>query len=106
MSRKNQVYTNELKLAVVQAYLRGEGSYQSVTDTYGIKNSSQVKDWVKKFNKVGSIEAFRRLPSQGSGAKGVSNPLKGKRIHFNSVEEERDYYKAQVEYLKKQFPNL
>jgi len=42
----------------------------------------------------------------GRGEKGITNPLKGKNIHFNSVEEERDYYKAQVEYLKKQYPNL
>ncbi|TSI06530.1 transposase, partial [Lysinibacillus sp. BW-2-10] len=44
--------------------------------------------------------------STGSGAKGVKNPLKGKRVHFKDIEEERDYYKAQVEYLKKQYPNL
>ncbi|MGA4467157.1 hypothetical protein ACPA2L_32205 [Bacillus bombysepticus] len=29
-------------------------------------------------------------------------PLKGKRIHFKTTEEKRDYYKAQVEYLKKE----
>ncbi len=61
--------------------------------------------WVKKFKEVGLIEAFNRLPSAGSRAKGVKNPLKGKRVHFKDVEEERDYYKAQV-YLKKQYPNL
>nr|WLE91118.1 hypothetical protein GGBNIMDK_00149 [Bacillus cereus] len=38
--------------------------------------------------------------------KGISHSLKGKRIHFKTVEEERAYYKAQVEYLKKQYPNL
>jgi hypothetical protein len=37
----------------------------------------------------------------------VPNPLKGRpRTKFKSVEEERDYLKAQVEYLKKQYPNL
>ncbi|SPT76307.1 transposase [Bacillus cereus] len=38
--------------------------------------------------------------------KGISNPLKGKRIHFKTIEKERDYYKAQGEYKKKQYPNL
>ena len=35
------------------------------------------------------------------------NPLKGRpRTVFGSVEEERDYLKAQVDYLKKRYPNL
>ncbi|CAM3590053.1 Transposase [Marinicrinis lubricantis] len=79
---------------------------QKIADKYEIRNVSQVKAWVKKFKEVKSIEAFNRLPSTGSGAKGVKNPLKGKRVHFKDIEEERDYYKAQVEYLKKQYPNL
>ena len=37
---------------------------------------------------------------ENNKTKGIPNPLKGKRIHFKTVEEERDYYKAQVEYLK------
>ena len=106
MSRKNNTYSNELKLEIVQTYLAGEESMQTIANKYKIRNVSQVKAWVKKFREVESIEAFNRLPSTGSGAKGVKNPLKGKRVHFKDVEEERDYYKAQVEYLKKQYPHL
>ncbi|SCZ11713.1 Helix-turn-helix domain-containing protein [Lysinibacillus sp. TC-37] len=95
-----------MKLEVVQAYLKGNERPQKIAEKYGIQNRSQVVAWVKKFKEMGSIKAFNRLPSVGSGAKGVKNPLKGKRVHFKDVEEERDYYKAQVEYLKKQYPNL
>ncbi|OAB38895.1 hypothetical protein PMSD_06030, partial [Paenibacillus macquariensis subsp. defensor] len=39
--------------------------------------------------------------------KGQSNPLKGRSGKvFETVEEERDYLKAQVDYLKKRYPNL
>ncbi|MEE3808689.1 transposase [Lysinibacillus fusiformis] len=106
MSRKNNTYSNELKLEVAQAYLAGEVSMQKVVEKYEIRNVSQVKVWLRKFKEVESIEAFNRLPSSGSGAKDVKNPFKGKRIHFKDIEEERDYYKAQIEYLKKQYPNL
>ncbi|MCC9089607.1 hypothetical protein [Bacillus pumilus] len=35
------------------------------------------------------------------------NPFSGRpKLTFKSVEEERDYLKAQVEYLKKRYPNL
>lgn len=88
MSRKNNTYSNELKLEIVQAYLTSNESMQKIADRYDIRHVSQVKAWVKKFKEV------------------ESNPLKGKRTHFKTVEEERDYYKAQVEYLKKQYPNL
>ncbi|QIC49610.1 transposase [Lysinibacillus sphaericus] len=106
MSRKNNTYSNELKLEVIQAYLAGEESMQKIAEKYEIRNVSQVKVWVRKFKEVGSIDAFNCLPSAGSGSKGVKNPLKGKRIHFKDIEEERDYYKAQLDYLKKQYPNL
>lgn len=100
MARKNLTYSKELILEVVHSYLAGEGTMNEIAKKYGVKNVSQVTVWVKKYKEVSSIEAFQRLTSTGFGAKGVKNPLKGKRIHFKSVEEERDYYKAQVEYLK------
>ncbi|MED4078208.1 helix-turn-helix domain-containing protein [Lysinibacillus fusiformis] len=96
MSRKNNTYPTELKLEVVQAYLAGEESMQKIAEKYEIRNVSQVKVWVREFKEVESIDAFNRLPSAGSGAKGIKNPLKGKRIHFKDIEEERDYYKARI----------
>ena len=51
----------------------------------------------EKYKERGEITDTR---GENNKTKGIPNPLKGKRIHFKTVEEERDYYKAQVEYLK------
>jgi len=37
MARKNQVYSNELKLEVVQAYLKGNESPQKIAEEYDIR---------------------------------------------------------------------
>lgn len=71
---------------------------QKIAEKYEIRNVSQVKVWIRKLKEVESIEAFNPLPSSEAGAKGVKNPLKGKRTHFKDIEEERDYYKAQIKY--------
>jgi len=40
-------------------------------------------------------------------AEQTTNPLTGHpRTIFSTIEEERDYLKAQVDYLKKRYPNL
>lgn len=98
MSRINNSYSKEFKLQVVQSYLNSEDSYVTTAKKFNLRSKTQVERWVQKYKEVGSLEAFDRLPSSGSGTKGVKNPLKGKRVHFKNVEEERDYYKAQVEY--------
>ncbi|MGX5373571.1 transposase [Bacillus cereus] len=96
-------YSNEIKLSAIQRYLNGEGSYGMIAEKYQIRSSTQLKNWVKKYKEYGKITDTR---GKNSGTKCIPNPSKGKRVHFNTVEEERDYYKAQVEYLKKQYPNL
>ncbi|MGE7997627.1 transposase [Lysinibacillus sp. NPDC093190] len=91
MSRTNKVYSTEFKVKVVRAYLNGEGSYRTLANQYGIRSSTQLKQWVKIFQEAGSTETFERI---SAGAKGVKNHLKGKRIHFKSVEEESDYFSS------------
>lgn len=92
-----QSYTDEFKLNAVMKYINGSKSYKVLAEELGIRNCTQLKVWVKKWKNGQSFD------ERG----GVSNPLKGRsRTKFKSVEEERDYLRAQVEYLKKQYPNL
>ncbi|WP_026693102.1 helix-turn-helix domain-containing protein [Peribacillus kribbensis] len=98
MAKKGQTfqkYTEEFKLKAVDMYMNGEGSYDSLSAHLGLRSPTQLKNWVNK------IEEGKKLSDQRG--KLATGRLKTK---FQSVEEERDYYKAQVEYLKKQYPNL
>jgi transposase len=101
--RTNQKYTEEFKIRAVKLYKEGNKSYKTLSEELGLRSSSQLKKWVKKFNQGESFEDLRGRASSNTD----SNPLKGRpKTNFKSIEEERDYYKAQVEYLKKQYPNL
>jgi transposase-like protein len=92
-----QQYTEEFKETAVQTYLEGVASYRTVAEEMGIRSCTQLKVWVRKWR---DGEAF-------DIRKGTSNPFKGRpRKTFDTVEEERDYLKAQVDYLKKRYPNL
>ncbi|WP_404823835.1 transposase [Paenibacillus rhizovicinus] len=101
MAKKGQTfqsYTEEFKLKAVRAYVGGSASYKVIAEQEGIRNCSQLKVWVKKWK---NGEAFDERKGH------EQNPLKGRpRTVFGSVEEERDYLKAQVNYLKKRYPNL
>lgn len=100
MAKKGQQfnrYTDEFKLNAVMKYINGSKSYKVMADELGILNCSQLKVWVKKWKNGQPFDE----------RSGVTNPLKGRlRNKFKSVEEERDYLKAQVVFLKKQYPNL
>jgi transposase len=101
---KFQTYSEEFKIQVVQSYLNNEGSQSAIAKKYGLKSKTQLMDWVRKYQDTGGISDSR---GKSSGNKGLKNPLKGRpRTKFDSVEEELEYYKAQVAYLKKQYPNL
>ncbi|HDR4901691.1 TPA: transposase [Bacillus cereus] len=90
-------YLEELKLSAVQSYLNGEGSYNMIKEKYQIRSSTQLKNWVEKYKECGESSDTH---GKNGGIKGIPNPLKGKRVYFRTIEVERDYYKAKVEYLK------
>ena len=49
-AKKNNHYSKELKQIVVFAYLNGEGTYEKLTEKYGLRNVAQAKAWVDKYN--------------------------------------------------------
>lgn len=51
--RKNNRYPREFKLRVVEAYLRGEGDYKALALEHGVRNSVQIRDWVKRYREGG-----------------------------------------------------
>ncbi|MGY1423448.1 transposase [Bacillus cereus] len=57
MSRKNNVYSDELKLQVVQSYLNGEGGYLKIASQYGLKSKTQVENWVKWYKENGTVNS-------------------------------------------------
>ena len=44
-------YDFEFKKKVVEAYLRGEGGYQTLSKKYGLKSTRQIGYWVKAYKK-------------------------------------------------------
>jgi transposase len=57
-SRKNDAYSFEKKLYVVELYLSIEVSYQELALKEGITNPSMIVNWVNRF-RVAAPEALR-----------------------------------------------
>ena len=52
-SRKNDIYSFEKKLSVVESYLSSEISYQDLALQEGITNPSMIVNWVNRFRAAG-----------------------------------------------------
>ncbi len=52
-SRKNDIYSFEKKLSVVELYLSGEVSYQDLALQEGINNPALISNWVRLFRVAG-----------------------------------------------------
>lgn len=86
-------YSEEIKREAVRLYLEEGMGYVAVAQQLGLRSKTQVKAWVKRHNEGKSFEDERLRP-----------PVKPN--HFNSIEEELEFYKMENAYLKKQNPNL
>jgi len=91
--RTNSSYSEELKMQAVQLALEGNISYREVARQLDIRNKTQVEVWVKRFREGQPLQ-------QEIVRKGRT------RTKFASVEEEMAYLRAEIEYLKKRYPNL
>ena len=60
---KNKYYDDKTKANAVKDYLSGEGSYENIRIKYGLRSSSQLKQWIVKYN---SHEESKKLYSGGN----------------------------------------
>ena len=62
----NRVYSIETKMQAVEDYLSGKGSQREITAKYGIRDRTQLRQWIKVYN---SGRGFRQKMSGGSRMK-------------------------------------
>ena len=105
VKRKNTKYTLEFKLNVVNLYLTGEMSYQSLANNLKINDPSIITRWVKDFREKG-IEGLKPK-KRGRPLKMEKTPEKSKDIKSESSaqltnEEDNSLNEAQLkEKIKK-----
>ena len=110
VSRKNNSYSLDLKLNVVDLYLTGEMSYQSLAKEFKINNPSMIARWVKEFRDEG-IEGLKskkrgrpsNMPNtdENKKIKNKSNKTKKELSELEKLREENYYLQMEVEILKK-----
>jgi transposase-like protein len=62
--RRNKRYSKELKQEAVQAYIRGEGSYEVLRKRFGLLSTKQLRDWVKWDNGHKEFKERRRAGTE------------------------------------------
>ncbi len=105
VSRRNNNYSLEFKLNVVNLYLTGEMSYQSLSNEIKINNPSIITRWVNEYRKKG-IEGLK-AKKRGRPSKMAKIPDKSKDINIElsaqlTTEEDNSLNEAQLkEKIKK-----
>jgi transposase-like protein len=54
--KHNKYYSQEIKLAAVNDYLRGTESMQTIAARYGLRSRNQLQNWIKAYNTHGEIK--------------------------------------------------
>ena len=105
VKRENRQYTLEFKLNVLNLYLPGEMSYQSLANNLKINNPSIITRWVNEYRKKG-IEGLK-AKKRGRPSKMAKIPDKSKDINIElsaqlTTEEDNSLNEAQLkEKIKK-----
>ena len=74
---RNTVYSSELKAQAVREYIKGNLSQREIAAKYGLRSTSQIRDWIKVYN---SGRNFERQMSGGSRMKQGRETTQEKRI--------------------------
>lgn len=90
--RRNKKYCKELKLEAVQAYLKGEGSYEALRKKYGLLSTKQLRNWVKWYNGHKEFKERREAGTEIYMTKGrkTTQEERGEIVAF-CIENGKDY---------------
>ena len=102
VKRENTQYTLEFKLNVVNLYLTGEMSYQSLANELKISNPSMIARWVKEFREEGT-EGLK-TKKRGRPSKMSKSPKKSKDTKIESsaqLTNEEDNYLNEAQLKEK-----
>jgi len=72
---KNKHYSHECKAQAVTAYLNQEGSLTVICQRFGLRSSTQLRTWIKRYNSHEELKA--------SGTGGFSIMTKGRKTTFD-----------------------
>ena len=61
--RRNNVYSEEIRIKAVKDYQNGQGSLVEISSKYGIRDTRQLRNWIKVYN---SGRGFQRKMTGGS----------------------------------------
>jgi len=87
-SRKNETYSFEFKLHVVELYLSTEVSYQELALSVGINNPPLITKWVNDF-RIAGPDALR--PKRKGRRSKVSKPKESQLINTENVSDNSKY---------------
>lgn len=96
------VYSNEVKWAVVKDKMSGQFTNQEIMEKYGIKNVSQIKTWMKWYreNQVHRFDQpIGKQYSYGHGPDSSSDEEKKER-QMNHLKQENEILKKYLEIEK------
>jgi transposase-like protein len=94
-AKTHQHFDLDFKIKLVTLYLEGEGSQTGLAKKYGIKDSRQLRRWLKKYQNG-------ELTEKGVDKRGHNSNKCGRtKRKFTSMEEELKYLRLENQYLKK-----
>lgn len=109
-SRKNNVYTFDFKLHVVELYLSTEVSYQELALSVGMNNPPLITKWVNDFRiagsdalrpkKKGRKKSLNLANSEKKSSSSESSPVDTSAEHVKQLEDELLKLRIENAYLK------
>lgn len=100
-SRKNNIYSFEKKLSVVELYLSSEISYQDLALQEGITNPSLIVNWVNRFHVAGPDALIPRKKGRKKTLDKSNNTTQSKPLEETSVDTSAEHVRELEDELLK-----